>query len=434
MDIYNHTTEMLAALVEKLPIGTNYALYQLLWMLISGKLLNSRGAIFPALQALGLDAAASRRVWNALRGGAWQIKALLDSWHRQVEAQGKWQAYQYAGYYVTAVDLSAYWRPALQGLKSQHYDRRAGKALRGIVLGLFGRVGHVGKQRLAVLTDVLHADLQQASEQVFYTQVIRHVAQTLAPDELAVFDAGFKLKALLAAGIWRFVVRLPKNFTARRNVLPEYQGGRPPKYGTLVRPLARTYKGKSRAATPPDHVETWQQQGLSLRAEFWYDLVLPSCQPSPDNDTFTVVAIYDPRFSEPWLLACPLRLSGPEMAGIYHARWPIEQLPLAAKHMVGAQRQFVSAPQSCYRLPELSLLAGSILSYLAATAPPIPTGFWDRAPKATPGRLRRWLLSITFANLPPLIQHERIRQKASVTTHLPKGILAHRRAKRPMHT
>ena len=92
MDIYNHTTEMLAALVEKLPIGTNYALYQLLWMLISGKLLNSRGAIFPALQALGLDAAASRRVWNALRGGAWQIKALLDSWHRQVEAQGKWQA------------------------------------------------------------------------------------------------------------------------------------------------------------------------------------------------------------------------------------------------------------------------------------------------------------------------------------------------------
>lgn len=49
--------------------------------------------------------------------------------------------------------------------------------------------------------------------------------------------------------------------------------------------------------------------------------------------------------------------------------------------MLGLHRQFVFAPVSCQRLPELALLAGNILTYLAATLPPIPTGFWDRHPK-----------------------------------------------------
>ena len=243
-------------------------------------------------------------------------------------------------------------------------------------------------------------------------------------------DAGFKLQALFQAGLERFVVRLAKNFTARRHFLPEYEFGRPAEYGNMVRPLARTYHGKKIPATPPDRVEIWQQCGLELRAEFWDDLVLPECKPSAENQTFNVVAIYDPCFEDPWLLACPFQLSGADFRDIYHERWPIEQLPLAAKHMVGSQRQFVFAKESCYRLPELSLLAGSILTYLAATLPPIPTGFWDRQPKGTPGRLRRWLGRTTFSDLRPVFKG-RIRKKSSVTAHLPKGILGHRRSKQP---
>ena len=158
--------------------------------------------------------------------------------------------------------------------------------------------------------------------------------------------------------------------------------------------------------------------------------MLREYQPSVENQTFTVVAVYDPRFENPWLLAGPLQLSGSDFWGFYHDRWPIEQLPLASKHMVGAHRQFVAAEESCYRLPELSLLAGSMLTYLAATLPPIPTGFWDRNPKGTPGRLRRWLGRTTFSDLRPP-QQGRIRRKSSVTAHLPKGILGHRRSKQP---
>jgi hypothetical protein len=422
-----------AAVVEELPLGTNLALYQFLWMLVSGALHNSRGAMFPALKTIGLSDAAVRRAWAAMRYGAWQTETLLETWQAHVTDQGEWQPSQYAGYYTKAVDITAYWRPTLKGLQSKHYDRAADKALPAVVFGMVGRVGRIGQQRLALLTDLVRADLTDPSETALESKLLQQVAQKLGENEMPVLDAGFKLKALYGAGLERFVVRLAKNFTARRNFLPEYRGGRPPEYGEIVRPLARSYQGKQIAATAPDRVETWQHLGLDFRAEFWDDLVLRECQPAAENQTFTVVAIYDPRFDTPWLLACPLKLSGPDFWGFYRDRWPIEQVPLAAKHMVGAHRQFVFAAESCYRLPELSMLAGSIQTYLAATLPPIPTGFWDRNPKGTPGRFRRWLGRTTFSDLPPRSKRQ-IRKKASVTDHLPKGILGHRRSKQPALT
>ena len=95
--------------------------------------------------------------------------------------------------------------------------------------------------------------------------------------------------------------------------------------------------------------------------------------------------------------------------------------------MVGAHRQFVFAAETRQRLPELALLAGSILTGLAALHPTMPTGFWDRNPQPTSGRFRRALAGLPFPKSYPL--PVQIRQKASVTDHLPKGIMAHRRQK-----
>ncbi len=427
-DVKQTIVQALAAVVERLPVGTNRALYQFLWMLVSGALHDSRGAIFPALKKAGLSDAETRRAWAAMSGGAWQISALLTAWRKYVTGAGHWRPFRYAGYVVKAVDITAYRRPALKGLDSKHYDAEAGKALPAVVFGLVAQVGRVGEQRLALLTDIVRGDQHTTSEKELRETLLQRVAQGLQADEMPVFDAGFHIKALFQAKLERFVVRLPVNFTARRNVLPEYKGGRPPEYGEIVRPLARTRKGKEIPATPPDRTETWKRHGLEFRAEFWDDLVLRENKVASDNRTFVVAAVHDPRFEKPWLLACPLKLSGPEFLDFYRARWPIEQLPLAAKHMVGAHRQFVSSEESSYRLPELSLLAGSILTYLAAILPPIPTGFWDRHPKRTPGRLRRWLGRMSFSDLPPPTPG-RIRKKASVTAHLPKGVEAHRRSR-----
>jgi hypothetical protein len=402
-------------------------------MQISGSLLPGRGALFPALQAIGLLPAAIRRAWAAFRYGAWDIADLLAAWEDYVTDQGLWQEHQYDGYRPKAVDLTGYWRPTLRGLKTKHYYPPAGKALPAVVLAVIARVGSVNGQRVAIVTDLVRVDPDNPSETSLRTRVLLQTAQTLGEDEMPVLDAGFKIRELQAAKLPRYVVRLAVNFTARRNALPPYRGcGRRLEYGEPVRPLARQGKSKHLLATPPDRVETWTEDGIQFRAEFWDNLVLPDVKVHLDNPTFTVVAIHDPRFRQPWLLGCPLRLSGTALGGLYRDRWPVEQVPLAGKQMLGGARQFVFAPESCQRLPELNLLAGAMVTYLAATLPAVSTGFWDRNPKPTPGRLRRLLARVPFPKSCPL--PERLREKASVFDHLPKGILGHRRTKQAVST
>lgn len=388
----SQTMEALCAITQDLPVGTNLALLHFLWMQISGALLPSRGALFPALQEVGLQPTAIRRAWASFRYGAWHIDELLTLWEEYIASQGQWQEHRYAGYRPKAVDLTAYWRPTLHGLKTKHYHATAGKALPAVVLGIVTRVGSVNGQRVALVTDLVRADPDAPSESALRMRLVRQIAKALEAGEIPIFDAGFKIRELQAAQLPRFLIRLPVNFTGRRNVLPPYKGcGRHPEYGELVRPLARTWKDRLIPATPPDGVETWMEDGMEFRAEFWDNLVPPDVKVHPDNPTLNVIAIYDPRFQQPWLLGCPLQLSGPVLRGLFWDRWPVEQVPLAGKQMLGGARQFVFAPQSCQRLPELNLLAGAIVTYLAATLPAAPTGFWDRNPKPTPGRLRRLL-------------------------------------------
>lgn len=221
----------------------------------------------------------------------------------------------------------------------------------------------------------------------------------------------------------QYVVRLANNFTAGRNLLPEYCGtGRPPVYGELVRPLAHRYKGKSLTASMPDEPHNWVEDGRILRAEVWRTLVLPDCAPNAHNQTLDVYAIYDPSFDTPWVLATPVVLKPISVRNIYKDRWPVEQIPLSAKQMIGSHRQLVHAQETIQRFPELALLAGSILSFLAATMPATPTGFWDRKPKRTPGRFRRILAGQAFPKVAQL--SAQLRKKNSVTAHLPKGRLA----------
>src|SRR4029079_14598381 len=140
--------------------------------------------------------------------------------------------------------------------------------------------------------------------------------------------------------------------------------------------------------------------------------------------------VRDPTYSEPWVLVTNLALPVAELLAFYHDRWPIEQVPLTAKQLIGAQRQFVFADAARHRLPELALVPGALLMYLAATHPAQPTGFWDRAARPTAGRLRRVLAQLDISKPAPLPRQ--LRKKESVTSHLPKGIQAHRRMARPL--
>lgn len=415
---------LVSALVVDVPIGTNLGLLQLLWMLVSGRLLETRGAVIPGLSGLGLPAPAVRRAWAALGQGDWTSAGLLERWGRVVEQEHRWQAHEHEGYRPVAVDVTGFWRPRLRGCPTVHYDGRVGKALPAIPSGIVARVGSVGGQRLGVPLALVRADPADPSPAAHERALVRAAVAVLDERDVPVLDAGFGVRRLQEAGATTYVVREAKNVTARRAQPPPYPGrGRPATRGEVVRPLARAYRGRLIPATPPDQVETWQEGEAMVRAEGWDDLVLPDA--APGSPTFRIVAIHDSRWSEPLLLASPLALAPRALRNLYLDRWPVEQLPLAGKQLLGAARQFVSAPETCQRLPELALLAGSVLTYAAATEPPVPTGFWDRRPRPTPGRLRRVLARAIFPTDFPL--PARIREKASVTDHLPKGFWGQRR-------
>ena len=417
---------ILVELTQGLPVGTNLALLQFLWMLISGALLPQRGAIFPALQSTGLSSQATRRAWAAFRGGVWQTAVLLRLWQEQVEGLPGWRVHRHEGYRAITVDVTAFWRPALKNCPSKHYHPGANRALPAVIFGVVGEVGEIGGQRIACPLAFERVHPKDPREARLWHDLLRFVRRRLEQDEVAVMDAGVKLADLHEAGLERYVLRLATNFTARRNQVARYAGkGRKPVYGGKVRPLSRTRKGKLIAATLPDRVESWAENGAEMRAEIWENLVLPGVTPGPKAATFAVYAIYDPAYATPWLLATRLKLKAVTVKAMYQDRWPVEQIPLAAKQMVGAHRQFVHAEESVQRLPELALFAGSILSFLAATAPAAPTGFWDRQPRRTPGRFRRMLMGKPFPQSYPL--PGQLRKKESVTAHLPKGILAPRR-------
>jgi hypothetical protein len=419
----NHTIAILTIICQSLPIGTNLAMVHFLWMLISGALLPNRGAIIPALKSIGLSDEETRRSWAAFGSGVWNIHEMTSALGNYVRKLPEWQERRYEGYLPVSVDITAYFRPTLQDCPGVHFHPAAQRALPAINIGLVGEVGELNGQRLALLRRIERASGTEVSEQLLWNTLLPRVAKGLKSDEIAVIDAGVKIGAVQKAGITRYVLKLAQNATARRNFLPEPASrGRKPEYGAIVRPLKRTRKGKTLEASSPDETATLTHEGREIRVEIWRDLVLTDQKPSPKNETFDIYVFHDPKYKTPWVLATPLKLKPESVHHIYSDRWPVEQVPLSSKQMLGAHRQFVHNPECVQRLPEITLLAGSILSFLAASFPPFPTGFWDKNPKRTPGRFRRQLMGKPFPRFAELPR--RFREKLSFTAHLLKGHLA----------
>lgn len=134
----------LVAMVQGIPIGTNLNVACLLFALMSGRFLWSRGAVFPALLDLGLSEQAVRRAEAALVQGRWTVAGLLANWQRLVLSQGRFQPHEYEGVRPVACDLTGFFRPHLGGCLTKHSVSQANKALPALVFALAGAVGSVG--------------------------------------------------------------------------------------------------------------------------------------------------------------------------------------------------------------------------------------------------------------------------------------------------
>ncbi len=400
--------------------------------MMSGELLNSRGALIPALANAGYGQTDSLRIWQSLAHGSWEANALLAELNKRIGQEQEWQALAVGGYRVKALDTVGYFRPRLKGCDTKHYQSVAGKALPAICIGQMGAVGYVGKQKVTVPCALVRASDQVRSEEDLMKALAQSAAEHLSEQDVVTADRKFSPLMLLKAGCRHIVLRRPKNMTMRRASPPVYAGrGRPPTRGELIRPVGRRYKDHELPATQPDATCEWHDVRadgtiFTLEAKLWHNVVLVEQVDWTLADRkllsvthWTVAVVQHPDYTDPLVILMNVDLSAQQAARVVRGRWGIEQPPLVAKQLLGLHRQFVWGQEMRFRLPELSLIAAGILTYVAATiTDPTPTGWWDRNPQPTSGRLRRQLAKVDWHQVPCV---DRLCKKKSVTAHLIAG-------------
>jgi hypothetical protein len=404
---------ILEHLVKVVPVGTNQALLQLMWAMVSGAFLRSRGAVHSGMQEAGFTDEEINRGWQALRYGVWRSEELLMRWRAWVAEETPWQPQVYEGWRPLAIDITTFWRPRLQGWRARFFHQVAQRLMPGVAFAIVVEVGHIARQRVPLLRKLIRGDREGETAAMLHARLLAWVRLHLAPKQVAVCDGGVQLQQMQAARVPRFLLRMAKNCTLRRNTLPPQEdnggkGGRPREYGCLVRPLARTYSGRPIAASQPDVCgrftvgDAQSGEAVTVRFHGWHGLVRPDQKVAAANETVSVRVFFDPRFHQPLVLATNIAASAQAIYQLYGDRWPVEQSPLAAKQMLGLHRHFVFAPASLWRLPELALLLGNVLTIAATLLPPMPSGYWDRHPKKRPaGYGARWEAPV-FQTLTPL--------------------------------
>ena len=144
-------------------------------------------------------------------------------------------------------------------------------------------------------------------------------------------DAGASVADMQQHAIPRFVLRLAKNCTARRNELPGNQRGRPAEYGQIVRPLAREHNGNVLPATPPDVETEFTYEERTIAVHGWNGLVRRDQKVSQELETYSIWVLFDPLYQNPLVLGTNLSALPYALFRLYLDRWPVEQVPLVAK-------------------------------------------------------------------------------------------------------
>lgn len=243
------TITSLSHVVQVTNIGTNIDLLRLMWSMMNGSFLKSRGSIHGALLESGFSDEEIQAIWSGFRYGSWEIEDLLEAWKAEVICEEEWQAKRVGRYSAIGLDITGFWRPKLSGEVNKLYNSGANRALPATVMGITTKSGEIKGKRVPLLDSIIRCEVG-TSEVKFRVQLLEAAGKSLGIDEVLVVDAGFKVSEIQGAKIVRFVGRSAVNCTARKNELPESKGrGRPSEYGVKVRPLPRTHNGKLIEAT-----------------------------------------------------------------------------------------------------------------------------------------------------------------------------------------
>ena len=398
---------------------------------MSGRLLETRGALIPALSSMCLNQNECLRTRVAIQKGAWSIRGLLKRFHTWVAKCTAWKPLQVAGYTIKAIDTTCIYRPRLQKCTTKHFNSTAGKSLPATPFSMLSAMGKVGQQKVGLLLQLTRGDERANTEETLMAQGCRMAKECVSDNDILTADRKFPVLVILEGGVQNVVIRRATNFTVTRVLTEKDKNeksiGRPRKQGVLIRPLGRTHKKTVHPASEPDEIQTWvDEQGNTLEAKVWRNVLLTVQRTwSEERKTlnaaqkWVVMVIKHPRYPVPMVVLMNVELRGEEVSQVTRGRWGVEQMPLVSKQLLGGHRMYVSEQEMCFRLPELTFLAANILTVVAAGCEVMPTGWWDMQARPTAGRFRRQLNEVR--NIRVLHVPKQLRKKNSVTAHLPKG-------------
>ena len=259
--------------VKQISVGTNLSLLNILWAMVSGGFLASRGTVHLALKISGCTDEETRRASQALRTGQWQIEELIANWRAYVHEQKQWERRTYEDWHAVSVDVIVFPRPKLKGWVGKLYRGTFGRAVNAIGLGVIVDIGQYQGERVALLRKIVRSRNCDESEKLLKQDLFKASAKQLQPDEVFIHDAGATIKDMRESDIKNFVLRLGKNCVARRRLLADDAHGNR-KYGKIIRPLSRVRKGKKIEATgDPDLKTSFQWQQRQVEAWCWRDVV-----------------------------------------------------------------------------------------------------------------------------------------------------------------
>ena len=285
------TEKMIQAIeyvVKPIGIGTNLALLHLIWAMVSGAFLPSRGAVHTALKMSGRTDEETQRAGNALRVGQWQISELIDRWRTWVIQHGNWEKRTFEGWYAVSCDAVVFPRLKLKGLLAKMYRGVFGKAIPAIGFGVVVEVGHYAGERVPLLFKIVRCQNIKQSESQLKKDLMCAGAKSLGEKGVLIHDAGAGIKDVQHAGAERYIIRLATNCVARWPHMPsEPHGNR--KYGEKIRPLERTSKGVVTPATnDATEIISFEHQGRIIEAHHWQGVVGDDDKVADDADQYDV--------------------------------------------------------------------------------------------------------------------------------------------------
>ena len=133
----------------------------------------------------------------------------------------------------------------------------------------------------------------------------------------------------------------------------------------------------------------------SRPAHGWRDVVRSNQKVASDQATFTIWVYQDPLYQEPLVLGTNLAAQPTTIFHLYLDRWPVEEVPLVSKQLLGLHRQFVFAAAAADRPAGISAAGGQhpdtsggqpagLADRLLGS--PAPAHTWSPAPRAESGR------------------------------------------------